>query len=487
MFPFNISLDKSKFSLDASGIAGAFGGDEAISAMATVHLFKGRRWWGWYNSPGSYIVGKRFGQLANSRFWDGLFPGPNVDPAVMFELDGKVGPKFVGAHSGTVIKRTTQLAYLLSERCKDLPVEKLKGRVTRPQRVTIVELEDIAHDKPLPTMSVNATLLACIPTLVSAVTCIACAFTRDWYSFSMILLGIVSSGIAYLVLGSGVLRVDPVKEHAPGVPPGDGILLGEEIVILKGKEGSVSFVTKGKFVLDMAGRHAKTGPKRIEDRYIPETRQDKVAGRTDHVGIRVVEQEIQEDTHSEYRSIGLCSLLLVMQFISQLLLVPQGTLFGQIMFLLSLAVSWAYNSFLSSLEKNKIQADILHEFLNKPSMKRYELKSRTATAVFVVLVLQPANPMKILNQFLPNDTAVWNRWKELVVHKILQHEKLRFDETEWPQNAIELSEGEQRLLRTLLRDANAAWEGYISYRPGKFADDLLVKNIISSDNEYDLE
>ncbi|KAH7922535.1 hypothetical protein BV22DRAFT_1017093, partial [Leucogyrophana mollusca] len=81
MSPRDLLLNKSSFNLDASGIAGFFGGSEAISAMTTVHLYRGRRWWGWYNSPGSYTVAKHFGQLASSRLWDALFPGPNVEPA----------------------------------------------------------------------------------------------------------------------------------------------------------------------------------------------------------------------------------------------------------------------------------------------------------------------------------------------------------------------------------------------------------------------
>ncbi|EGO27955.1 hypothetical protein SERLADRAFT_367532 [Serpula lacrymans var. lacrymans S7.9] len=76
-----IPLQNSDFTLNATGIAGFFGGDEAVSAMASVHMYEGRKWLGWYNSPGSYVVAKRYGQLANSRFWDGLFPGVNVDPA----------------------------------------------------------------------------------------------------------------------------------------------------------------------------------------------------------------------------------------------------------------------------------------------------------------------------------------------------------------------------------------------------------------------
>ncbi|KIJ36777.1 hypothetical protein M422DRAFT_179050, partial [Sphaerobolus stellatus SS14] len=78
--PLKTPLQHSSFSLDVSGIAGFFGGEEAFAAMTSVHLFRGRRWLGWYNSPGSFYVSKKYGILARSRVWDGLYPGVNVDP-----------------------------------------------------------------------------------------------------------------------------------------------------------------------------------------------------------------------------------------------------------------------------------------------------------------------------------------------------------------------------------------------------------------------
>ncbi|KAG2055210.1 hypothetical protein BDR06DRAFT_882732 [Suillus hirtellus] len=79
--------DSQNFSLDASGVAGFFSGKEAITAMATVHLYRGHRWLVWYNSPGSYTIAKEFSRISNSRSWSGLFPGSNHDPAVAFKLD----------------------------------------------------------------------------------------------------------------------------------------------------------------------------------------------------------------------------------------------------------------------------------------------------------------------------------------------------------------------------------------------------------------
>ncbi|KAG2141547.1 hypothetical protein BD769DRAFT_1314394, partial [Suillus cothurnatus] len=75
-----VTLNTNHFNLDVGGFAGFFGGDEAVSAMETVHLYRARRWTGWFNSPGSYSVGRHYGQLANSRFWNGMFPGPTIEP-----------------------------------------------------------------------------------------------------------------------------------------------------------------------------------------------------------------------------------------------------------------------------------------------------------------------------------------------------------------------------------------------------------------------
>jgi hypothetical protein len=36
-------LNADRFSLDVGGFAGFFGGDEAVSAMETVHLYRARR------------------------------------------------------------------------------------------------------------------------------------------------------------------------------------------------------------------------------------------------------------------------------------------------------------------------------------------------------------------------------------------------------------------------------------------------------------
>ena len=116
---------KSSFALDSSGVAGFFGGDSAVLAMASVNLIPNRRWVGWYNTPGSYEIAKLFGQLADSPFWDALFPGGNHNPAILFELDGKVGPEFIASYSGTTYTQTGHLAYLLTRKAKSMDGSKL--------------------------------------------------------------------------------------------------------------------------------------------------------------------------------------------------------------------------------------------------------------------------------------------------------------------------------------------------------------------------
>ena len=60
------SFTKTHFVLDGSAVAGILGGEEAITSVTLVHVFEGWKWFGWYNSPGSYLMGKRFGLLAQS-------------------------------------------------------------------------------------------------------------------------------------------------------------------------------------------------------------------------------------------------------------------------------------------------------------------------------------------------------------------------------------------------------------------------------------
>ncbi|KAI0807064.1 hypothetical protein C8Q74DRAFT_1225613 [Fomes fomentarius] len=403
-----IPLSTSDLNLDISGVAGFFGGDVA----------------------GSYEIAKRYGQLGTSRFWDGLYPGINVDPAVLFEMDGRSGPKYRAVHSGTVMNKTGHLAHLFVQECRDIPsghgLE--ETRVTTPVFVTVADLQHQPLREEHPRLYRDSTgLLAIIPISASLVTAVACAVFQDWFSFSMIVLGMISSGISCLVIGTGVFTfTHPVP--ALGAPDGDGVLEGgsDTIVVLKGQEGAVNPLTRGRFSLKYS-------------------------------------------SEPQFHNIGLSSMLLTIQFLAQLLIVPQGEIFGQIMFLTSLAVSWCYNSYLASLDKESIQRDILvQQVLRSPRMRKYKLGTRTIMVVFVLLVLSPADDealRKVLDDLLPNETRVWHLWKDMVLHRIciLHQDRLAAAEAfDFDMSGTDgFNEGDRTLLKTLYNDARTAYRAYL--------------------------
>ncbi|KAI9462699.1 hypothetical protein HD554DRAFT_2206510 [Boletus coccyginus] len=411
-------LDTSSFSLDTSGVSGFFGGDEAISAMATVHIYRGRRWLGWYNSPGSYEIARQYGRIAKSTFFKGSFPGIRTSPAKLFEFDGWQGPRFQAIGSGTIMDSTGHLASVLMKQCAstDGPVA-IPGRDGPGVGVTIVRLKEVPPTMLEPKrITTYSPLFAIFPIAASLAACISSGVYKDWISFSLILWGILSNGISCLVIGSGTLQFTHHKP-APGSPPGDGILGSrKEFALLQGEEGAVNSITAGHFSLKFP-------------------------------------------FHEEY--VGYCSILLTIQFIAQLFIIPQGTLFGQIMFISSLGVSWVYNSCLSALDKEKIQQRILlDEILKNAVLTRYTLTTRTAAVVFALCVLSPEDPSKILDAYLPNDTKVWRKWKETVLQRLRREEKelrFHFEEKDW--NLSGYTGAERELLCTLYGDAWAAYEG----------------------------
>ncbi|KAI6045838.1 hypothetical protein EDC04DRAFT_3024688 [Pisolithus marmoratus] len=417
---FTAPLDRANFRLDTSGVAGVFGGEEAVSAMATVHVYEHRKWLGWYNSPGSYVIAKRYGRLAKSKFFDGLFPGVHTDPATLFELDGWPGPKFIAARSGTIIDETSHMAALLLKECSNILSVEVDGRKTQPVGVTIAELHHIPNDEENPAQfRTLAPVYASVPIVVSLVTCVMCLLVGDWYSFSMILLGIVVSGISCLVIGSGTFLFTHPKP-AEGSPCGDGILKSDkDIVVLKGDEAAVNSITRGRFSLRF-------------------------------------------NSEPHYENIGWCSVLLMIQFVAQLLLIPQGTLFGQMMFVTSLAVSWGYNLWLSAFDKERIQRDILmKQVLQEPQLTKYVLGTRTSMVVFVLLILQPEKPDKIMNSLLPNDTKAWGKWKDAVISRIQTAKGFDFDQADWDDDSF--TDRDRKLLSTLFQDARDAYDGFKKY------------------------
>ncbi|KAI6129620.1 hypothetical protein EDD16DRAFT_1701057 [Pisolithus croceorrhizus] len=413
-----IPLQGSTFSLGILAVAGLFGGEHALSATGTIPLYKQRRWLGWYNSPGSYVVAMRYGELAKSSLFNGLFPGRRTEPTALLEVDGRSGPKFRAAHSGTVMEETGHLAALFAEGCREMQGVPVEGRVTRRVGVTIAQLEHIPELEVSSKVDPSCLpLFASIPVLVSVSTCAMCAVAHDWYSFSVILLGMLANGISSLVLGSGIFYFTH-PGPAKGSPAGDGVLFADnEIIVLKGEEGAVNTITRGSFGLRFA-------------------------------------------TEPHYHDIGWCSVLLLLQFIAQLVLVPQGAPFGQLMFVVSLGVSWGYNIWLSSLDKEKIQRDFLvNNVLQRPKVHKYSLGTRTSTAVFVLLACGSQKVERLLDDLLPNNTKVWMQWKASIINRLEEGGSLVFQPSDWADSS--LSGEERALLEILYKDAQSAYEGFM--------------------------
>jgi len=414
-------LTKGSFSLDTSGMTTFFGGDAAVAAMTTLHLNPTRRWLGWYNSPGTYEVARRYSKFCKSRLLEGLFPGVPTDLATLLGMANMKGAKYIGAQNGAILEETGPFSAVLVRDCMLItqPVHKVDGRESQPVWVTISQLVHSIPDggTALLQTTVYSPLVAVLPILISFGTATVCAKFGDWVSFSMIVLGILVNGISCLVIGSAEFTF-----HCP-VPSldtsGDGILVSEkdkQFVVLKGNEKAVNTITRGAFTLAF-----KSEPSGCKD-------------------------------------VKWCSIGLVFQLIVQLLFIPQGSLLGQIMFIASLAASWAYNLWLSSRDREKIQREVfVRGVLQGPKSTKFKFGTRTTAVVFMLLVLQPKDHAKIMNMLLPNDTPGWRKFKAHLLSQIRDTKEFCFDAS-WSEDPTVADEKD--VLELLRQDAEAAYRGY---------------------------
>ncbi|KAH0838883.1 hypothetical protein J3R83DRAFT_7310 [Lanmaoa asiatica] len=391
-----------QFALNALEFVGLIGGIEVISVMAMIPLYRGRRWLGWYNTPGSLDIARHLGDFASSFR---TRPYKTLSPTALLGLDCQMGPTFLAAFSGTETQ-TGHLGYLTVERSKEMgekvPEEVIRGRETAPTSVILLDFQTIDLDRPFPLLHISHTLLALIPITTSVVTCLLCGFVSDWYMFSVILAGIFTSGFTSMVIGSGRLTLQSLR--------GDAL--------------TVSAITEGRFKLGGSGYWQAT--------------------------IRV------------------CSLFYLAECVAQLVLVPQGTLFGQIMFIVSLCVSWGYSYRLTSFKKERLQAELLFSKLGVPKIRKLRVGTRTTTSVFVCLLLFhgvrhlscAAEYDRVLTALLPASTSVWRCWREKVVSQLQEGDDESLSHLEVAQDQ-ELSTADRRLLHVLLEDARAAFLGYL--------------------------
>ncbi|KAF8120575.1 hypothetical protein EV363DRAFT_1589633 [Boletus edulis] len=408
-----------RFSLNMSGVTGLLRGDDAVSAITAVHVYGNRRWLGWYNTPGSFQLAKRFGSFAESASFRSIYSrnlsskslskSVHLDPTALFEPDSSncKGPRFRAAHSGTVVEDTGYLAALLMKECAAWEEDGrvVPGRRTQPVEITIADLGQALPSEVQPAHSSVFTLLAAsVPIAISISTCTLCAMFQDWCASSSILIGIIASGVSCLVLGSG------------------GLVFSHHVPAKGSPAGAVSSITRGRFSL-------------------------------------------QFPSEAHYNLIQCCSLLFYIQCVTQFILIPQASLFGQVMFLTSHGVSALYNAWLSSLDKDKVHRRLLFEraFAN-PTFTKYTFGTCPTAVVFMLLVLQPTrDPMKLLDELLPNDTKVWKQWKRVVLEQLRYPTDHSFFSESKLGDVHGFTQQEHGLLDALYEDAQAAYCGYKDY------------------------
>ncbi|KAI0807062.1 hypothetical protein C8Q74DRAFT_1225588 [Fomes fomentarius] len=395
-----------------SSLLGFAGGDETLHAHK-VAMVEGRgRLPALYNSPGSYGAGKGYLSLSQAQVWDGLYPGVTAEPtALTSTTETTHGPKYTATFSGTVMNTTGPIAKLLMEHARSLQTHVVEGRVTTPFSVTIEH----------PVARARAPVI--IPVAVSAASAAACGVIGDWPAFALIVLGMLANGAASSFLQGGDLTFTR-PASTPGVPAGDGYLeSGTEMVVLKGSESAVASVTRGRFTL------------RFKD-------------------------------ESALKRVGWGGKVLTFQCFAQLIFVPFGSFFGQLFFLFSMAVSWIYNAYVASQEKEASKRLVLEDLLKAPNMKRYSLGTRTTAVVFLMQVLKPNNVEEQLAALLPNNTPVWKTWRQTVARR-LQEEKPTFADAHL-HSASTFTTEETKLLGTLFGDAQAAVDAYAKFSRSKY-------------------
>ncbi|KAK7441780.1 hypothetical protein VKT23_009198 [Stygiomarasmius scandens] len=502
--PQDILPQHPRFQLNSSGLAGFFGGDEGIAAMNTAQYYSVRRFLGFYNSPGGFRMAKHYGRLAKSRIWRGFFPDVYLEPHEVFSLDGgpgKMCPEFLGAQTGVVMDRIGHLGYLFFKRMRrkgasNIEADGYDGDVpssrptTKQTRVTIVNLKSIdlpkAPEKQPPsvptirsslpgpivllfdkipflaslrTANVNSveqpksesspfiptirpsklrrTVLFynMIPVLTSFGTSIASGLSEDWYAFSLILLGMVAHGVACFVLGSGCVKVVLVSPPEQS-PQGDGLMTMEgDYVVVLGEEKEVFQLTRATISVEFPPWVQWKG----------------------------------------YFVVGACCLLLMLQLLSQLFLIPQATLFGQILFLCSFGVSFLYNTYLSSIDKEDLQRDALGNSVwnvDEDKIRSYVFQNWTMMAISMLYVLQPdakgGVAKQLLDRLLPNRTQEWEEFKKEVLEAYAKGGTL-----DWEKFEKELQEyAEERKLpswevsdkqRTVVKNMYKDWYDVVQF------------------------
>ena len=133
------------------------------------------------------------------------------------------------------------------------------------------------------------------------------------------------------------------------------------------------------------------------------------------------------------------------------------------MFLSSLSVSWIFNTYLASVDRQDLQKEILTTaILGNLRLDTVGLPKWLSLVAFAAICLEakPEDTRAILDEMIPNNTEVWKRVKEVVA----EAEGERFEnEPNWEG----LTEKERGLLQDMLEQVRIGYEEAKRYKMGQ--------------------
>lgn len=216
---------------------------------------------------------------------------------------------------------------------------------------------------------------------LSLFACGTCGYFLKWYPFVPTLLGIVVRGLAYLCIGTGEVVFRYPKPLA-GSPPGDGILGDDQdFILLQGNREIVNAITRGEFFLSF-----------------------------------------QKWKHSRL-AIQVCSTLFHAHAIVQVFCFPQSDLFGKVVVIIPIFITWAYHLWLAWFDEARIQQAVFDKVVGQPILNRFAFSNRTSAVAFLLSAAyvrcQPLEDHErlegILDALLPPNTPEWKFWKAAIV------------------------------------------------------------------------
>ncbi|KAJ8593136.1 hypothetical protein M405DRAFT_626588 [Rhizopogon salebrosus TDB-379] len=89
-----------------------------MPTMSQHSVSKARRWAGWYNAPGSFVIAKCLGPIANSVL-ERAFPGSNEELETVFGLNNQPYRKYIASQYDIIIDKTTHITYLVTQMSKE--------------------------------------------------------------------------------------------------------------------------------------------------------------------------------------------------------------------------------------------------------------------------------------------------------------------------------------------------------------------------------